>query len=68
MIFVILTFQACTTKPEIRYVNKPYRVYVPVKCIVPDSNCSFNRKTDTGVLSAMMECIVDMVHNEEKCK
>lgn len=66
--FAILTFQACSVKPEIRYVDKPYRVNVPVKCIIYDANCSFNRPTDTGVISAMLECIVDMKHNEEKCK
>ena len=63
-----LTLISCSCKPEIKYVDKPYRVNVPVKCIVPDSNCSFNRKTDTEVISSMLECIIDMKHNEEKCK
>jgi hypothetical protein len=49
-------------------VDKPYRVNVPVKCIVPDANCSFDRVTDTGVINAMLECIIDMKHNERKCK
>ena len=69
IVFVVLTLTACSTKePEIRYVDKPYEVKVPIKCIVPDANCSFNRDTYTGVISAMLECIVDMKHNEEKCK
>jgi len=58
----------CSTKPTIKYVDKPYRVNVPVKCIIPDTNCTFSRRTDTEVISAMLECIVEMKHNEEICK
>ena len=42
--------------------------YVPVKCVVPDAECDFNRTTYTGVVSSMMECIVNMKRNEEVCK
>jgi len=63
-----LTFQACNARPEIKYIDKPYEVKVPVKCKVPDSNCSFNRETDTEVISALLECIVDMKRNEDVCK
>ena len=55
-------------KPTIKYVDKPYRVNVPIKCIIPDSNCSFDRATDTEVISSMLECIVNMKRNEEVCK
>ena len=69
MLLSILILTSCSKcKPEIRYVDKPYEVKVPVKCIVPDANCSFNRKTDTEVISSMLECIINMKHNEEKCK
>ena len=59
---------ACSSQPEVKYVDKPYEVKVPVKCIVPDANCSFERKTDTEVVSSMLECIIKMKHNEEICK
>ena len=65
---VTLIITACSNQPIIKYVDKPYEVNVPVKCVIPDSNCSFNRKTDTEVISSMLECIIDMKHNEEKCK
>jgi len=68
MLFAILTITACSCKPEVKYVDKPYEVSVPVKCIVHDSNCSFNKPTDTAVISSMLECIIDMKHNEERCK
>ena len=58
---------ACTST-EIKYVDRPVKVLVPTKCIVPDSNCSFNRKTDTGVISSLLECIIEMKHNEKICK
>lgn len=59
---------ACSSKQEIKYVDKPYRVNIPVKCVVPDANCSFNRETDTEVISSLLECIIDMKRNEEVCK
>ena len=69
MLFVTLILTSCSKcKPEIRYVDKPRIVNVPVKCIVPDTNCSFNRKTDTGVISSLLECIIEKNHNEEICK
>ncbi len=64
----LLAMTACSCKPEVKYVDKPYRVNVPVKCIVPDANCSFDRPTYTEVVSSMMECIVEMKRNEELCK
>ena len=68
MLFVTLIITACSCKPDVKYVDRPYRVNVPVKCVVPDNNCSFNRKTDTEVISSMLECIIKMKHNEEICK
>jgi len=59
---------SCSTKREIRYVDKPYRVNVPIKCSVPDANCSFDRGTYTEVINSILECIVDMKHNEEVCR
>lgn len=49
-------------------MDKPYRVNVPVKCVVPDGNCSFDRGTLTEVVDSLLECISDMKHNEEICK
>jgi len=68
MIFVILTFTACSNQPIIKYVDKPYEVKVPVKCVVRDANCSFNKPTYTGVINSMLECITIMKHNEKACQ
>ncbi|MEN4053763.1 hypothetical protein [Sulfurimonas sp. NWX79] len=51
-----------------KYVDKPYEVKIPVKCVVPDANCSFDRNTSTEVISSLLECIIDMKRNEEVCK
>jgi len=70
-ILTMMTFSGCcigTCDPEIKYIDKPYKVNVPVKCIVPDANCSFDKNTSTEVISSMLECIIDMKHNEEVCK
>lgn len=68
-VFVLLTLAACSScEPEVKYVDVPYEVKVPVKCVVPEANCTFNRDTDTEVIASMLECIIDMKHNEEVCK
>ena len=65
--FVALTFQACSTTKTI-YVDKPFEVKVPVKCIVPDVTCDFNQNTDTEVISSMLKCITDLKRASEVCK
>jgi len=59
---------SCNCTPEVKYVDKPVEVKVPVKCVVPDANCSFDRATDTEVVSSLLECIVEMKRNEEVCE
>ena len=68
MLLTLTVFSGCCKEPEIQYVDKPVDVYIPVKCIVPDSNCSFMANTYTGVINRMRECIIDMKHNENVCK
>jgi len=70
---IIMNFSGCCIlgtcpKPPPIYVDKPVKVYVPVKCIVPDANCTFNKETDTEVIQSLLECIIDMKHNEKVCK
>jgi hypothetical protein len=67
-VFVALTFGACSWCQETIYVDKPYPVYVPVKCKVPDANCSFDRNTSTEVVNSLVECIIDMKRNAEVCQ
>lgn len=57
----------CCEKEKV-FVDRPVEVKVPVKCIVPDTNCSFDRNTSTEVIASMLECIIDMKHNEKVCK
>ena len=67
MMLSALALTGCTST-QIKYVDKPYEVKVPVRCSVPDENCSFNRKTYTEIINSMRECIIEMKHNKEKCK
>jgi hypothetical protein len=66
--FALLTMTACSDQPTIRYVDKPYAVNIPVKCIVPDVDCTFNRETDTEVIASMLECVVELKRASEVCK
>jgi hypothetical protein len=67
MLFVILIFQGCSNK-EIVYVDKPFEVKVPVKCLVPKTECDFNRETDTEVIHSLQECIVNFIENAKVCQ
>ena len=66
MLFATLTLVGCSSKVE--YINVPYEVKVPVKCVVPDANCSFDRNTSVEVITSLLECIIDMKRNQEVCK
>lgn len=70
IVFAILTLTACTNNPEPKpiYIYETVEVKVPVKCIVPDVNCSFDRPTDTEVISSLLECIIDFFKSVEVCK
>jgi len=68
MLFASLILTACSNQPIVKYVDKPYEVKVPTKCVVPDANCSFDRNTLTGVINSLLECIITMKRNEEVCK
>lgn len=66
---MVLIIQACSCpKPQIEYIDVPVEVKIPVKCIVPDTECNFNRATDTEVVSSLLECIVDLKRATEVCK
>lgn len=67
VLFSMVTFSGCT-RTVIKYVDKPYPVEVPVKCVVPDVNCSFDRGTKTEVISSMLECIIDLKKAGKVCK
>lgn len=66
----IALFSGCCIgecKPIIKYVDKPYEVKVPVKCEVPKVDCTFDRNTDTDVISSLLECIIDLKRASEVC-
>jgi hypothetical protein len=67
MIFVIAVFSGCSTK-VVEYVNVPYEVKIPVKCIVPVTHCDFNKTTDTEVIVALRLCIEDFKKSMEVCR
>ena len=68
LVLILLLSSACSNEPVIKYVDKPYRVEVPIKCLVPEAKCLFDKPTDTEVITSMRECIIDMKHNERICQ
>ena len=65
LIFVILAFSGCT---KTVYIDRVKYVDVPVKCIVPDVNCSTAGLNDVGVVSEMIRCIFDLKEASKVCK
>lgn len=65
MIFVLLLFNGCAEKV---YVDRPIKVEIPVKCIVPKTHCDFNKDTDTEVIVSLRTCIEDLKKSIEVCK
>jgi len=65
---ILALFPGCAAKTEIKYVDVPYEVKVPVKCVVPKASCDFSKVTDTEVISSLLECIIDMKHNQRVCQ
>lgn len=67
MIFAILLFSGCSEKQTL-YVDRPVEVYIPTKCIIPETHCDFNKKTDTEVIFYMRTCIEDLRKSIKICQ
>jgi len=61
-LFATSIMAGCECKPQ------PIEIKVPVKCVVPEVLCDFNRSTSAGVISAMLECIIDQKKAAGVCK
>lgn len=68
LILFVLLITACCKPQEVKYIDRPYEVKVPVKCTVPNTYCDFNKTTDTEVINSMLECIIDLKHNSKVCQ
>jgi len=68
LVAIAIMLPGCAAKTEIKYIDVPYEVKVPVKCKVQKASCDFNKETDTEVISALLECIIDMKHNQALCQ
>ena len=68
MLLGTLTLTSCSLCEKKVYVKVPYTVEVPVKCIVPDADCSFDRNSSVEVITGLLECIVDMKYNMKVCQ
>jgi len=68
IILLLLTITACSTKVEKVYIDKPFEVQIPIKCVVPDVNCSFKKGTYTEIIGSMLECISDLKKANKVCK
>ena len=66
MIFALLLFSGCSEKTL--YVDRPIDVYIPTKCIIPETHCDFNKATDTEVITSLRTCIEDLRKSIEICK
>lgn len=66
MIFVALVFSGCSEK--IAYVPEPYKVKVPVKCVVPETICDSNQDTYTEIIKEMRLCIERYKENAKVCQ
>ena len=66
-LLISITFSGCGEK--IVYVPEPYEVRVPVKCIVPDTDCTITKEmNDSEVVIELMKCIIDLKKAQEVCK
>ena len=70
MLFVALTFQACSLcEDKLVYVDREVYVNVPVKCIVPYTDCSIdNNASDGEIVIALVKCIIDMKETRKVCR
>ena len=62
-----LLLTSCCKEPEVKYIDKPYEVKVPVVCDIPDVHCDFNKTTQTEVVASLMECIIEQKKAMEVC-
>ena len=67
VLLISMTFNGCC-KPEIIEVDKPIEVKVPIKCTVPDVNCSWSNVPTHEVPIKMMECIVNLKQARKVCQ
>lgn len=68
MLSGLLILTGCSWRTRTEYINVPYDVIVPVRCVVPDANCSFDRNTSSGVITSLLECVIELKRNQEVCK
>ncbi len=69
MMFALLILNGCSSKEvEYKYIDVPFEIKVPVKCVVPETHCDFNRTTDTEVIHSLLECVVNLKRNMEICR
>lgn len=66
MIFATLAISGCTK--EVQYIDRPYEVKVPVKCIVPETKCYPNQPTYTEEIKEMRLCIERYKEAAEVCR
>ena len=53
-LFVIFMINGCG---KTIYVDRPVEVKVPVKCIVPKIECSYDKPTYTEIIKSLLDCI-----------
>lgn len=66
-VLIITTFSGCGCEPTVQFVDRPVEVKVPIKCKMPEVQCSFE---GTGAEPAVkaFECISNQKRAMEVCK
>lgn len=54
-------------EPQIKYVDRVKETKVPVKCVVPDTNCSWTGN-DSLLAAKMYACILQMKEDIKVCQ
>jgi len=63
----MIAFNGCGCTPEVRYVDRPVEVKVPVKCKMPEVYCDFNGTGSEPAIKAF-ECIITQKRAMEVCR
>ena len=70
VLLVTMTFSGCSWCEKVVEVevDRPVYIDVPVRCTIPDVNCSWSGIPTHEVPVKLMECIVELKRASEVCQ
>ena len=65
-----LALTSCSKKciPTVKYIDRITYVNTPIRCTVPDTNCSILNGSIGNKLIQSLECIANLRKNQEACQ